>query len=85
MAAAKRKKVETAEQTRDRWYAGQARIGSDVRDAIVGRWEAGQVSHITTEDGTHYERFDLTELDAGLSGYVVIEWDDHGYVSVGQA
>lgn len=70
----KARKAETVEETVARWYAGAVqRFGYD--KLIAAGWEAGQAGHLTI-DGVHYERFDVA------GGYVVVEWDDEGNVSV---
>jgi hypothetical protein len=71
----KTKKTRTPEETLTLWLAGAAKIGSEARSMVRDRFESGSSSCVEV-DGLHYEKFDLADLDAGLTGYVVVEWDD---------
>ena len=66
--------VDTPEAKVARWFAGAVR-GFGYDNLLAAGWEAGQVGHLTI-DGVHYECFDVA------GGYVVVEWDDAGNVSV---
>lgn len=70
------KKTETPEQMLARWMADPARKSFGYDELMARGWEPGQVGYIEC----YGMRWDRWPLDDG--GFVVVEWDDGGNVSV---
>jgi hypothetical protein len=69
-----RKKWESDAAMLERWQAGSVK-GWDYSRLMDAGWEAGQVACVTIE-GLNYEKFAVS------GGYVVVEWDDDGNITV---
>ena len=70
------KTKETPEQMLERWLADPKRVTVGYSDLVEAGWEAGQVGYHEIY-GSRYEKF---HFDNGT--FCVVEWDEHGNVSV---